>query len=41
MSSTVPKVNLKQIVNVLERAVNEIILGYKMVQTSSGSKGKK
>ena len=40
MSSTVPKVSLQQIVDVLERAVNEIILGYRMIKTSSDEKGK-
>ena len=41
MSSTVPKVSLHQIVAVLERAVNEIVLGYKMIKNSSSGKGRK
>jgi len=40
MSSTVPKVSLQQIVDVLERAVNEIILGYKMIKNNLSGKGR-
>ena len=36
MSSAVPKVRFKQILDVLERAVNEITLGYDVMSKNKG-----